>query len=54
MHLFVVSISYMYINERVGRIRERHPRVWEIRSLVPGRVKQMTYKVDNCRSLARR
>ena len=31
---------------------ERGPRVQEIGSLVPGRVKQMTYKVDTCPFLA--
>ena len=31
---------------------ERRPRVWEIASLILGRVKTMTYKIDTCRFLA--
>ena len=31
---------------------ERGPHVWEIRSLVPGRVKIVTYKIDTCHFLA--
>ena len=32
---------------------ERESRGWEIRDLVPSRVKPMTYKIDTCRFLAR-
>ena len=36
----------------VAKSVERIPHVWEIRSLVPGRVKPMTYQIDTCRFLA--
>ena len=36
--------------DRIGSVRG--PRVWEIESLVPGRVKQMTSKMYTCRFLA--
>ena len=31
-----------------GQTLESRPCVWEIMSLVPGRVKLMTYKIDTC------
>ena len=37
---------------RVVELVEHEPRVWEIRSLVPGWVKLMTYQIDTCRFLA--
>ena len=36
----------------VAELVERWPRVWEIGSLVLGRVKSMTYKIDTCRFVA--
>ena len=38
----------------VVELIEHRPHMWEIRSLVLGRVKPMTLKIDTCRFLARR
>ena len=52
VYQYGLSPSYSLSQLDTGTVAESIEHVWEIGSLVPGRVNPMTYQIGTCRFLA--